>query len=70
MTPDLKPCPFCGGKELIVTGIKDPFWHLYPAEVICLECSTAAVFLYTSEVEHAKQVAVEKWNRRVICENP
>jgi Lar family restriction alleviation protein len=61
---DLKPCPFCGGKKLLVTGMKDPIWHLYPAEIICTNCDAAVVFQYVSKVEQAQRLAVEAWNRR------
>lgn len=62
--PDLKPCPFCGGKELFVTGMRDQIWPLYPAEIICTNCDAAVVFGYFSEIEQAQRFSVEKWNRR------
>lgn len=63
-TADLKPCPFCGGRDLTITGMRDPLWPLFPAEVICHKCEAAVVFAYVSTIERAKQIAMEQWNRR------
>lgn len=69
-TPDLKPCPFCGnGRNLLVTGMRDPVWPLFPAEIICTKCNAAVVFAYCSTVERAKQLAMQEWNRRANDEN-
>lgn len=64
--PDLKPCPFCGGKP--ISSYIPPHEHhivdLPPYEgsgcVECPDCECAVV-------ARTEEEAIEKWNRRV-CE--
>lgn len=54
---ELKPCPFCGGKPEIHQTER---WETYGGYfVMCRECLTSGNN-YSS-----KNIAVEKWNRRV-----
>lgn len=51
---ELKPCPFCGGKAVVVplTFFKEYF-------AVCSKCHIEQGHLYKSE-----RAAVEAWNRR------
>lgn len=49
---ELKPCPFCGGKNIHIWKISVPF-------VSCDDCLAS-----TSCVPTEKE-AIERWNRRV-----
>lgn len=56
MTPELKPCPFCGGEPFVyISGNKS---YGYFKEVICPQCHCQTHRLRGEE-------AVEVWNRRV-----
>ena len=66
-TPDLKPCPFCGGEPLL--WMKDNEWS-----VCCNECSAEAkkhrpanVYPWAAyeAIQDAVRKAIEAWNRRV-----
>lgn len=50
--PELKPCPFCGGKARL-----DRYEHFY--RVLCTDCPASTEWLYS------EQEAIEAWNRRV-----
>jgi len=61
---DLKPCPFCGGEaelRLYNGGIGDP----YSARGACLKCEAMGPQTYWIESKKFKEIAVNKWNRRV-----
>lgn len=49
----LKPCPFCGGKAVILAGFEEHIW------IFCEECK-AEISAHTTEAE-----AIEAWNKRV-----
>jgi len=53
-SPDLLPCPFCGGVAKFTEG-RDEFRFFV---VTCQEC-----FAQT-ESDHLRSVAIERWNRR------
>lgn len=61
-TPELKPCPFCGGEGKII----DLGFFNLPSSygVCCLNCSCATYQFFDTEGE-----AAEAWNRRVSNEN-
>lgn len=54
---ELKPCPFCGGTNVVV----DEFWERYdePYFIACNECGASGPYT------HKKEEAIELWNRRV-----
>ena len=51
--PELKPCPFCGGKELSVISVLGEDYY-----VECSSCTTCGPSGETYEE------AIEAWNRR------
>jgi len=62
MTPNLKPCPFCGGEAFI---IEHKFYKLNSAfGVRCNECGSESRQFFDSPNE-----AAEAWNRRVKDES-
>ena len=67
MTPDLKPCPFCGGEAYLMLKDKN-CWY-----VTCDSCSASSEGYIPSDVypwsaydaiQDAVNKAVEAWNRR------
>lgn len=80
MQNELKPCPFCGGKDirysLKITGRFDVKYH---ASMYCNKCHCYGARTLTQSMRHndykgrqqiekdenIKQQAIEKWNRRV-----
>ena len=59
MNEQLKPCPFCGSKNIYLSHWTDS------AYVVCLDCGCKTeVFLHGRCVE----TAVEHWNRRAYEE--
>ena len=58
-TPDLKPCPFCGGKAEVFIDATKYYKHF----VSCLKCGMR------TPCEHIEAIAVSIWNRRVMDEN-
>lgn len=67
-TPDMKPCPFCGGDNIVIR-YGGSAWRsniYYPktsAYVTCCGCG-----IRTETYRYASK-AVEKWNRRTNDEN-
>ena len=80
-TPDMKTCPFCGGKAELRDG------HIYMDEtrvVVCTKCHARILPVFIDHpnftangldertrytVEQAEQIACANWNRRVTDEN-
>lgn len=65
-TPDLKPCPFCGGQAHIcidTEAIIDSYGRLWAYTVVCEHCCA------TSGLNYSPGRAAESWNRRVIDAN-
>lgn len=57
---ELKPCPFCGSTEILIS--KDYDSHPYIAQYFA-ECDTCqAGFIHSSEM--TRQGAIEQWNKR------
>lgn len=54
---ELKPCPFCGGKDIIIyhTGLLT-----VSSRAECLKCGCGT---YN---ENSDEEAIENWNRRVV----
>lgn len=53
--PELKPCPFCGGKARLFTDDDKYYSHI----VACENCGARTLR------EHIEAIAVSYWNRRV-----
>lgn len=51
----LKPCPFCGGKAMLVSDIRDNC-------VRCMKCGASG-----GCVHYSKSEAIEMWNKREKC---
>lgn len=74
MTPELKPCPFCGGPAELDT--KRPFRSLDSGDlmeavaVYCHECSAeiSECYYLESEAEDLIDSVIEAWNKRVPTE--
>ena len=61
--PELKECPFCGGKAELKTGVA---WNSYPtAYIICGNCQ-ARTATYTDDKCNGSGLfeAIGAWNRR------
>lgn len=68
-TPELKPCPFCGGEASIVLDDQTGGWY-----VCCQECysqtdtkmpsRSVSKWLSLAATERAIETAVSIWNRR------
>ena len=56
MESELKPCPFCGGKEVLWQNNYQPY------SVFCRDCHA------TIESKGDKLLCLAKWNRRVSRE--
>lgn len=57
--PDLKPCPFCGGKARLIKKSWTEFGGPYDFTVHCDDCSAGIRCYFPTENE-----AIEAWNRR------
>lgn len=58
-TPELKPCPFCGGRAVILSE-ETPTFTFYFAS--CIRCGIKTPHLTT------KRDVFNKWNRRIESE--
>ena len=56
--PKLKPCPFCGSKDIhiMIERPQNIFSHCY--KVMCFSCQA------TSALKETGAMAIEVWNRR------
>lgn len=52
MMPELKPCPFCGGKARLNQAYDGSFC------VQCTKCGNGTL------MEKTKETVIKKWNRR------
>ncbi len=64
MEPELKPCPFCGGKAVINPIDTGVFDDEYRASVGCMSC-TCEINCDDPNPEEAERQAVKEWNTRV-----
>lgn len=77
MTPELKPCPFCGGKNLSVNAYDVQPDDYHAGHVYCNDCEVegpSSLSLpepdgyWMPDPESAKAEAVKAWNRRAVLE--
>ena len=60
---ELKPCPFCGGTNIVYTDKADDKNNTHC--VYCYDCGGGtATFSGCSSHETLKNVAIKAWNRR------
>ena len=64
-TPDLKPCPFCGGEVFI--GIWEEPWNQKKYHITCF--NEHCYIRPGTDYHRDKEVVIEEWNRRVTDEN-
>ena len=60
-TPDLKPCPFCGGRASIRVDPDAPVTttgRMWAFTVVCDRCCATSGLCYSTEM------AADAWNRR------
>jgi len=55
--PKLKPCPFCGSKDVRLTGISNFTSHPKRLMVLCQVCGGGGVLAY-------RPYAIAAWNKR------
>lgn len=69
MSRELKPCPFCGGKAVIVSNTTA--YHMFTYRAICSSCKAQMGYrnhCYDGRGKlffETKEEAIEAWNRRV-----
>ena len=66
-SPELKPCPFCGSRDLDVERSSTRCWQgstYYTVEIRCHKCWARHHGRDTWSEDDAMRSAVEKWNRR------
>lgn len=49
---ELKPCPFCGSRDIVIVKYDDNMW------AACKSCHVKTV------LEHSEKSAINTWNRR------
>ena len=60
-TPELNPCPFCGGKNIELRDTSK-HWQCFAAKIVC-ECAVS-IEISSNSFERAKEIAVTQWNTR------
>ena len=65
---DLKPCPFCGSKDLYSSDYNDyPLYdyYVFHATVDIIQCNVCKATIALFDVEGlSREKLVEKWNKR------
>ena len=59
-TPDLKPCPFCGGEATLMYSLNGK-----ESYVKCYGCEVSTTMYKGIDQENSEKAAVMAWNRRV-----
>jgi Lar family restriction alleviation protein len=62
--PELKPCPFCGGKAFF-----NKLYDAYDDEEYCIACTDCDCVFTVTYKNPDKSDLAEAWNRRVQNEN-
>lgn len=60
MSQELKPCPFCGGTDVLMHTAHDVFW------AACVDC----VCVGPGSLKQSEQQAADEWNRRAPTWQP
>ena len=55
---ELKPCPFCGSKDVFFTSYYD---ELYEGKIYHIRCNKCATL---GPIEATEQQAIDAWNKR------
>lgn len=58
---ELKPCPFCGGKAVLLSNI----FFSASAEVKCKKCGVRTMVYKGGDYSDVVLLASQAWNRRV-----
>ena len=58
--PMIKPCPFCGSKDVGLHHFGDGF-----LDTVMVECNDCGVSVHSKDYELDEKDAIELWNRRV-----
>lgn len=62
----LKPCPFCGGKAVVVSGTSDKVFSRATFYIHCVECNVSTeTFVDGDRNLEALLAAIAVWNRRM-----
>lgn len=63
---ELKPCPFCGEKALLVSGeFIDGEYQEYTSNVKCKKCGARAQIISESmPLKEVEEIAISSWNTR------
>jgi Lar family restriction alleviation protein len=64
MGDDIKPCPFCGSKDIIVFTKNDEYytgWHMK-----CMRCGVEGPDNGQTEPHDGKKLAQDMWNKRAL----
>lgn len=63
--PELKLCPFCGGKARIQTSVSSGVPRVMRAMVYCQNCSASTSWFYDNECDGTFLIkSIGAWNRR------
>lgn len=62
----LKPCPFCGGKADIITGVTDSLPNYPKVRIVCKKCRVGTDdYVDTTYDASFIDAVVNAWNKRV-----
>lgn len=61
---DLKPCPFCGSKD-----ISDACYSGMDCYIMCDDCGASGPSNCCTDADEQEDVAIEDWNKRAELDN-